>query len=647
MNLTVIVPYWNGESGIDRLINSLPPTLPIVIVDDHSDAPLQRDSLPTDREITVLRPPTKGYFTGAVNAGLQATTTDVLILNQDSWLEGAAALDTLNEFRANYAVIGERIKGDHPAWPDGYIHGTFMFIRRDAINTVGLMDAVHFPLWGSTADYQCRLARQGFSAKALPTVPGFVHQERTTRFGEAITEMLVRQPELKSTFIRTPPLISVVITCYNYGKYLADAVNSLIGGPTFIGQVPPQTFQGFEVVIVDDGSSDNSYALAMALAHPAKGIRVIKRKNGGTAAATNTGIQAAKGKYIAILAGDDLMAPDRLERMLTTIEANPHSFVYDDMEVLMTEGRRAKWAMQDFNFELLLQKNHVHAGIMFPKKAWEEVGGYPEIMRDGREDWAFNIALGSKGWCGIHLNYAGYLYRRVGQNRTLRNAGPEWREYFIDKLRGLYPALYLGERDKMCCGHDANSNYSNGGGGSNPQALAQSLAGSVGMPILEYQGANAGESSWWGKVTGTQYRFGGSRPRGRVDARDVPGFLELYKGKTALFVVIPEIVAKQETIPTSVIEELEPIVVEAQNLAPVSEPEPVVVFATEPEPVVAEGLIEVEAQNLAPVSEPEPVVVFATEPEPVVAEGLIEVEAQNLASPIPTPTKRPRKSKLW
>ena len=397
MNLTVIVPYWNGEAGIDRLINSLPPTLPIVIVDDHSDAPLQRDSLPTDREITVLRPPTKGYFTGAVNAGLQATTTDVLILNQDSWLEGAAALDTLNEFRANYAVIGERIKGDHPAWPDGYIHGTFMFIRRDAINTVGLMDATHFPLWGSTADYQCRLARKGFSAKALPTVPGFVHQERTTRFGEAITEILVRQPELKSTFIRTPPLISVVITCYNYGKYLTDAVNSLIGGPTFIGQVPPQTFQGFEIVIVDDGSTDNSYALATALAHPAKGIRVVRRKNGGTAAATNTGIQAAKGKYIAILAGDDMMAPDRLKRMLTTIEANPHSFVYDDIEVLMTEGRRTKWPMRDFDFNLLLEKNHVHAGIMFPKAAWAEVGGYPEIMRDGREDWAFNIALGSKG----------------------------------------------------------------------------------------------------------------------------------------------------------------------------------------------------------------------------------------------------------
>lgn len=542
MNLTVVVPYWNGESGIGRLVESIPPHIPLVIVDDHSDVPLQRHTLPTDRAITVLRPRSKGYFTGAVNSGIEAARTDVLVLNQDSWLEGTKALEMIEANRGRYSLIGERIKGNHPAWVDGYIHGTFMFIRRDGVDAVGLMDAKHFPLWGSTADYQCRLARRGFEALILPTVDGFVHQERTAQFGEAITEMLSREPHHKGWFIRTPPLISVVITCYNYGRYLSDAVNSLIGGPTFLGDAPPQTFQGFEIVIVDDGSTDNSYEIAQTLASNRKGIHVIRRPNGGTAAATNTGIEYAKGKYIAILAGDDMMHFERLEKMLEAQEANPHAFIYDDMTAVLPDGRHGLWKMQDFDFELLLERNHVHAGIMLPKAAWKEVGGYPEIMREGREDWAFNVGLGAKGWCGVHLRYAGYIYRRAGQNRTLRNTTEEWRKYFKGQLRQLYPRLYQGERTSMCCGQNVSTPQFNGGGGSDLSNVSFSMPGSAGMPILEYRGGNIGTVSFWGEVTGTQYRFSGKpgKNRRRVDARDVNGFLKLYEGTKQLFVVIAE-----------------------------------------------------------------------------------------------------------
>jgi glycosyltransferase involved in cell wall biosynthesis len=542
MNLTVIVPYWNGESGINRLVESIPANVPVVIIDDHSDVPLQRNIFPSERDVTVVRPQVKGYFTGAVNVGLQLTRTDVLILNQDSWLEGAAALDTIYQHRGRYALIGERIKGHHPAWPDGYIHGTFMFIRRDAIDDVGYMDAKHFPLWGSTADYQCRLARRGYDALVLPEVGGFVHQPRQTTYGEAITEILEREPHNKGWFIRTPPLISVVITCYNYGRYLSDAVNSLIGGKTFLGDSPPQTFQGFEIIIVDDGSTDESYEIAAALANNRKGIHVLRRPNGGTAAATNTGIEYAKGKYIAILAGDDMMHYERLEKMLTAQEANPHSFIYDDMTAVLPDGRHGLWKMQDFDFNLLLEKNHVHAGILFPKKAWREVGGYPEIMREGREDWAFNVGLGAKGWCGVHLRYAGYIYRRAGQNRTLKNTTEQWRKHFKAQLRSLYPRLYQGERDPMCCGSNASTPPAPSSGGSDLSNVSFAMPGSSGMPILEYRGGNMGETSWWGEVTGTQYRFGGKpgKNRRRVDARDVPGFTKLYEGTRQLFVVVPE-----------------------------------------------------------------------------------------------------------
>ena len=83
MELTIVVPFYNGHATLTRLLDTLPSELPVVIVDDHSDEPLQ-----LDREgVTVLRPPEKGFFSGAVNAGVQSVHTDVLILNQDVWFE--------------------------------------------------------------------------------------------------------------------------------------------------------------------------------------------------------------------------------------------------------------------------------------------------------------------------------------------------------------------------------------------------------------------------------------------------------------------------------------------------------------------------------------------------------------------------------
>ncbi|GAG09004.1 unnamed protein product, partial [marine sediment metagenome] len=97
MELTIVIPFFNGYKHIDRLLESLPVDMPVVIVDDHSDVPLQleRDN------VRVIRPERKGYFTGAVNVGIDACETDVLILNQDTWLEGTQWLDLLTkgEFR--------------------------------------------------------------------------------------------------------------------------------------------------------------------------------------------------------------------------------------------------------------------------------------------------------------------------------------------------------------------------------------------------------------------------------------------------------------------------------------------------------------------------------------------------------------------
>ena len=300
-----------------------------------------------------------------------------------------------------------------------------------------------------------------------------------------------------------------------------------------------QTFQGFEIIIVDDGSTDNTAQIARQLADSWNGIHYIRQKNAGSAAAMNRGINRANGYYIAALDADDMMRPSRLELMLDAAIAHPHSVICDDM-VLFRDGKYLEndkgephhWVMKPYSFETLIHKNTMHKGLLYPKQAWIDAGGYPRSMKRGREDWAFNVALGIKGWCGEHVEYGGYLYRREGQNRTLTNTTPSWREQFKQQLFGLFPHIYAGERPMGCCGK---------GAGASPRGnnAVTDFLGKDGMTLIRYAGGNAGNMTFWGEATGKPYRFGGSRMRGYVDNRDLSGFLNMWKSGRQLFANIP------------------------------------------------------------------------------------------------------------
>lgn len=542
MDLTIIVPFFNGHEYLDALLGSLPEALPILLIDDQSDRPLQEADVRragASKDIRIVRLQEKGWFTGAVNRGLAETEGDVLILNQDVTLSGEEWLNMLAEKRREYGLIGERISGNHPAWPSGYIHGTFMFIRRDVVNRVGLMDARHYPLWGSTCDYQLRAARRGFKALPLSNVPGFFHLRGPNRnYGTSIQQALKRWPQLKGTLIQTPPTISVVINTYQHGRYLTDAINSLIGGPTVLGDSAGQTFQGFEVIVVDDGSTDNTRDVMSDLAGDDVAIRYIHQYNQGSAAAMNTGIRAAVGRLIAPMDADDMMEPERLERLLAEHKKFPNKVIYDDLQLFDNEGFVKTGAghpkihrMPTYDFNRIIWKNGMHKGLLYPKKAWADAGGYPASMNDGREDWAFNVATGLVGWCGHHLEWPGYLYRRHERNRTLRNTTPEKRQEFLIRIMGLYPEAY-GERPTMCCGATAIKQPKVNGVTS--MGSANELAGADGMVKVVFNLNNASESMWYGH-DGRTYRFGGKRKEGWIDKNDWPLLDDMWEGRVKTF----------------------------------------------------------------------------------------------------------------
>src|SRR5438309_4900890 len=99
------------------------------------------------------------------------------------------------------------------------------------------------------------------------------------------------------------PLVSVVVPNYNYGRYVREAVDSVLG----------QTYPAVEVIVVDDGSSDDS--LSVLQSYGSK-IKLVVQPNGGVHKARNRGIEESKGEFVAFLDADDVWEPTKLERQV-------------------------------------------------------------------------------------------------------------------------------------------------------------------------------------------------------------------------------------------------------------------------------------------------------------------------------------------
>lgn len=106
------------------------------------------------------------------------------------------------------------------------------------------------------------------------------------------------------------PKVSVIIPAYNIAPYLPEAIESVLR----------QTYQDFEILVVDDGSTDNTVEVA---SHYAPRVKLVIKDNGGPASARNAGMRQAAGEYIAFLDGDDSWVPDKLAEQVELLDTNP------------------------------------------------------------------------------------------------------------------------------------------------------------------------------------------------------------------------------------------------------------------------------------------------------------------------------------
>src|SRR5262245_34163432 len=163
------------------------------------------------------------------------------------------------------------------------------------------------------------------------------------------------------------PLVSVIIPCYNHGRYLPEAVASLVA----------QTFPNWEIVIVDDGSTDDSAAVAEQLIerYSERSICLLRQHNQGLSASRNNGIAAAHGAYILPLDADDALAVEMLEQTVATLEQRPEvGFVYTDVEMFGSES--TIWSGGKYSLEKLRFDCMMVPATLFRRQAWAAVGGF-------------------------------------------------------------------------------------------------------------------------------------------------------------------------------------------------------------------------------------------------------------------------------
>lgn len=191
----------------------------------------------------------------------------------------------------------------------------------------------------------------------------------------------------------TAPKLSVALTVYNAERYVAAAVESILG----------QTYRDYEFVIVDDGSTDGSRALLEGFARGDERIRLVSRPNTGISQARNETLDMARGEFYAIMDADDIAEPQRLERQIQYLEANPSCVCVGGwFEVIDGAGRLLtvlQPPVHDEDIQAALLEGHAaicQPASMLRKAAIERVGRFDKDLAPA-EDLDLYLKLGEIG----------------------------------------------------------------------------------------------------------------------------------------------------------------------------------------------------------------------------------------------------------
>lgn len=219
------------------------------------------------------------------------------------------------------------------------------------------------------------------------------------------------------------PLVSIIIPVYNNEKHLSAAIQSVIA----------QSWSNKEIILVDDGSQDNSLELAKSFEN--EWIKVFHQENKGASAARNLALKYAKGDYIQFLDADDLLAPDKIENQINCLKGFPNSLAYSDTvtfknddDFIVSESYVLSEELKNTTdpYQFLL---HLYGGYGVPAMVTVHAWLTPSTVIKKAGDWNENLSMDDDGeffcrvllaadsvkFCADTLSY----YRKYDDNSNL------------------------------------------------------------------------------------------------------------------------------------------------------------------------------------------------------------------------------------
>jgi glycosyltransferase involved in cell wall biosynthesis len=224
--------------------------------------------------------------------------------------------------------------------------------------------------------------------------------------------------------------VTVVIPCFNHGRFLGEAVASVAGQE---GGAP-------RVIVVDDGSTDRDTEEAISTLEGADGaeVEVIRQENAGPAAARNSGFAKATTGYVLPLDADDRLPPGALSALVGALDRDSEAaFSYGVMRYFGDWSGEVK--LPDYDpYRLLYRPITGWLGLV-RRSVWEELGGFdPELQ--GYEDWDFVLGSIERGWHGRQLRQVVLDYRK--HDRSGLEADRRRHRALLARLRSKHADLY-------------------------------------------------------------------------------------------------------------------------------------------------------------------------------------------------------------
>src|SRR5690554_3161180 len=225
--------------------------------------------------------------------------------------------------------------------------------------------------------------------------------------------------------------VSVIIPVYNMEEYLVDTLDSVLSSD----------YPNFEVIVMNDGSTDKSLSIAEYYAEKDSRIQVYSQRNKGASSARNNAINKAVGSYILPVDADNLIAQTYISEAAKVLDHHPNVKLVS-CEAEFIGDKSGRWNFETFDINLLCRRNIIDNCAMYRKSDWANARGYcNEIL--GREDWDFWLSLFETGGDFFRLPIVGLYYRVRSNSKRVQTR--HLHKNIIDALNARHKPLFYKE----------------------------------------------------------------------------------------------------------------------------------------------------------------------------------------------------------